>query len=141
MWKYATSIVGGIVIGVVIEKIIQYIKFNQKVKYSKVLEDCFGEPMFTNSFGIADVRDWSEARQELLKTNHKIVVMKAIPEQINGLVKGLEIRKGLENYLIMAVVNEATRDVVESMLIKYEMLDDALEKQLDKGKGAMVIEG
>ena len=67
--------------------------------------------------------------------------MKAIPEQINELIKGLNIGKGLENYLIMAVVNEANRDVIESMLIKYEMLDDALEKQLDQGKGAMVIEG
>ena len=33
MWKYASSLVCGIAIGVVIEKIIQYIKFNQKIKY------------------------------------------------------------------------------------------------------------
>ena len=141
MWKYASSLVCGIAIGVIIDRIIQCIKENQKLKYTKVLEDCFGEPMFTNSFGISDVRDWSKAREELLNANHKIVVMKAIPEQINKFIKGIEIGRRLENYLIMAVVNETSKDIVESMLIKYEMLDNALEKQLDKGKGAMVIEG
>lgn len=141
MWKYATSVVCGIAIGIIIDRIVQCIKANQKIKYSKVLEDCFGEPMFTNSFGISDVRDWSKAREELLNSNHKIVVMKALPDLIKEFVDGLEIGKGLENYLIMAVVSEENKDIVDSMLVKYEKLDDALESHLSKSNGTMVVGG
>ena len=141
MWKYASSLVCGIAIGVIIDRIIQCIKENQKLKYTKVLEDCFGEPMFTNSFGISDVRDWSKAREELLNANHKIVVMKALPSIIKDFVDGLEIGKGLDNYLIMAVVNEENKTISESMLIKYEKLDAMLEEQLNKGNGSMVVGG
>lgn len=141
MWKYFTSLACGVALGIVLDRIIQYIKNNQQLKYTKVLEDCFGEPMFTNTLSVSDVRDWSRAREDMLKTGHKIVVMRAIPDQLKELGKELNIGKGIDNYLIMAVVNEESKEIAESMLVKYERLDDGLNDQLNKGNGSMVIEG
>ena len=141
MWKFATSFVCGIAIGIILDKIIQYLKLNQKIKYSKVLEECFGEPMYTNTLTISDISNWSKTREEQLKSGHKIVVMKAIPEQLKELGKELEIGKGLDNFLIMALVNEENKEIVESLLIKYENLDNILDEQLKKGNGSMIVEG
>lgn len=141
MWRYFTSFACGIAIGIVVDKIVQYFKINKKARYSSVLEDCFGEPMFSNTFTVADVRDWSRAREEQLRNGNKIVVMKAIPKRIEELGKKLDIGNGVENYLIMAVVNESNKEIVESLLIKYENLEEKLENRLKDGDGAMIIEG
>ena len=137
--KHATSLVLGIGLGVIIDRIIQYIKTTQELKYSKVLEGCFGEPFYTNSFGVADVQEWSKAREELLKSGYQIIVMKAVPEQLHKFMDNLEIGKGINNYLIMAVINEETKEIAESMLVKYESLTEDLCKLLEKGDGTMVI--
>ena len=141
MWKYTTSLVCGIVIGVVIDRVAQYIKINRQLKYSKVLEECFGEPMYTNTFTLSDVVNWSKAREEQIKSGNKIAVVKASPEKIKEFVNDLEIGKGVDNYLIIALVSENNKEIVESMLVKYEKLDKPLEEQLNKGNGSMVIEG
>ena len=141
MWKYATSLVCGIALGVIIDRIVQYIKSTQELKCSKVLEGCFGEPFYTNSFGVSDVQDWSKAREDLLKSGHQIIAVKAVPEQLSKLVEGLEIGKGIDNYLIMAVINETTKEMTESMLVKYEKLSEDLEQLLEKGNGFVIIKG
>ena len=141
MWRWFTSLACGVALGIVIDRIILYFKSNQELKYSKVLEDCFGEPMYTNTFAISDVRDWSKAREEQLKEGHKIVVLKAVPELLKDIGKELEIGSGLDNYLVMALVNEENKEIVDSLLVKYEKLDTMLEEQLKKGDGSMVVEG
>ena len=139
MWRWFASLACGVALGIVVDRIVLHFKSNQEMKYSKVLEKCFGDPMYTNTFAISDVRDWSKAREEQLKEGHKIVVLKAIPELLKELGKDLEIGNGLDDYLVMALVNEEKKEIVESLLVKCEQIDTLLEEQLKKGGGFMVV--
>jgi hypothetical protein len=77
----------------------------------------------------------------LLKSGYQIIAVKAVPEQLSKLVEGLEIGKGIDNYLIMAVINETTKEMTESMLVKYEKMSEDLEELLEKGNGFVIIKG
>ena len=126
-WKYLSSMVCGVAIGIIIEKIIECIKENRKLKYSKILEECFGEAMYTNTFAMTDTRDWIQSKEEYLNNGCKAIVMKAIPEQLKKFGKDLDITKVVENYLIIAVVDEGDKKIKESLLVKYDKLDDILK--------------
>ena len=139
MWKYVTTLACGVAIGVIIDKVVHYVQVNKKIKYSKVLEDCFGEPMYTNTVTASDIRDWCKAREDSLKTGEKIIVTKAIPEKLKEMGKEIEIGKGIDNYLVIALVDN--KEIKESLLIKYEKIEDSLSEALDKGNGTMVVGG
>ena len=48
MVKYILTVAGGIVIGIIIEKMIIQSKENKKLECSRLLEQCFGKAMFIN---------------------------------------------------------------------------------------------
>lgn len=43
-------------------------------------------------------------------------------------------------YIVIAIVDDVTHNIEDSVLIKYEKLDQALENSLAKGDGVFVVE-
>ena len=140
MWGYIATFVGGVAIGIVVDKLVEKVKMDTKIKFSEALEECFGEPMYTNCFTLKDVRDWLKSREELLCENTKAVIMKAKPEILKEFESSLDFSNGAENTLIIAIVDSEEKKIVASLLVKYEKLDDTLENALAKGNGMMVVE-
>ena len=52
MIKYVGIMVGGIALGIVLDRIIIAIMENKKLEKEKILEKCFGEPMYTSLFSM-----------------------------------------------------------------------------------------
>lgn len=66
--------------------------------------------------------------------------MKINDNTLKSLGKELNIGFELENMMIVAIVNTQSSYIIDSVLIKYETLDQNLEKTLAKGNGVLVVE-
>ena len=135
MIKYVGIMVGGIALGIVLDRIIIAI-----MEKEKILEKCFGEPMYTSLFSMDEVRGWIKSRENLLQNGTKAVVLKANSETLRGIGKELNIGNNLKNNIVIAIVDEANKQISDSVLIKYEMLDMKLDAALSKGNGILVVE-
>lgn len=140
MIKYVGIMVGGIALGIVLDRIIIAIMENKKLEKEKILEKCFGEPMYTSLFSMDEVRGWIKSRENLLQNGIKAVVLKANSETLRGIGKELNIGNNLKNNIVIAIVDEANKQISDSVLIKYEMLDMKLDAALSKGNGILVVE-
>ena len=141
MMKYVLAgVVGGIVVGVLVDRIVLQLQENKRIERTKILEKCFGAPMYTSVFSMNEARDWIKVREEKLKSGAKAVILKATAETLQNIGKDLDIGTGIENNIVLAIVNQTTKDIEDSVLIRYETLDNALESALEKGKGILVVE-
>lgn len=140
MIKYVGIMVGGIAIGIILDKIIIAVMENKKLEREKILEKCFGEPMYTSLFSMAEVRDWIKSRETLLQDGAKAIVLQANSETLKGIGKDLDIGNNLKNNLVIAIVDESCKNISDSVLIKYETLDARLDEALSKGNGVLVVE-
>lgn len=140
MIKYVGIMVGGIAVGIILDRIVVAIMENQRLEKEKVLEKCFGEPMYTSTFSMSEVRDWIKARESLLQNGAKAIVLKVNSETLRRIGKDLEIGNNLKNNIVIAIVDEASKDISDSVLIKYEILDTKLEESLNNGNGILVVE-
>ena len=50
------------------------------------------------------------------------------------------LSNNLKNNIVIAIVDEANKQISDSVLIKYEMLDMKLDAALSKGNGILVVE-
>ena len=130
--------VGCVALGVVLDRIYLHMKSEKAVSRTKVLEECFGAPMYTKTLSTTEVRDWVNTRQGLL-TESKVIVLKVNDETLKNIGKNLNLGGEAENMIIMAIVGESNNEIKESALIKYEQLEDDLEKLLGND-GFLVIE-
>lgn len=140
MVKYVGVMVGGIALGIILDRIIVTIIENKKLEKEKILERCFGEPMCTSVFSMNEVKDWIKARESLLQNGAKAIVLKANSETLKRIGKDLDIGNNLKNNMVIAIVDEAGKSISDSVLIKYETLDVKLEEALSKGNGVLVVE-
>ncbi len=140
MYKYVLSVAGGVAIGIIIAKIVMQMKENQKLERKKILENCFGAPMYTNYFSMSEVREWIKGREDKLKTGAKAVILKVNRDTLQKIGKDLDIGEGIDDNIIIAIVNETNNDIEDSILVKYEKLDEALENALSKGDGVLIVE-
>ena len=140
MIKYVVTALGGVAVGILLAKLIAQIKENKKLEYAKILENCFGEPMYTNNFSLAEARDWIKSRKEKLENGAKAVILKANSETLQNIGKDLDIGEGPDKNIVIAIINETTKEIEDSVLIRYEVLDDELDAILEKGKGILVVE-
>ncbi|MBO4897679.1 MAG: hypothetical protein J5590_05220 [Clostridia bacterium] len=144
MYKYilvaAGGIVAGVAAGILIRKIIEQSEKNKISERAKILEECFGEPMFTNTLSMTEVKDWIKAREEKIKSGSKAVVLKVSEKTLHNIGKQLDIGDGVENNIVIAIINSETKKIDDSALIKYEKLDANLESSLSKGNGVLVVE-
>ena len=144
MFKYVLVAAGGIAVGAavggIVHKMIVQAEKNKKSERAKLLENCFGEPMYTNTLSMTEVKDWIKAREEKIKSGSKAVVMKVNETTLRNIGKDLDIGDGVDNNIVIAIVNSATKEIDDSTLIKYEKLDSNLESALSKGNGVLVVE-
>lgn len=141
MIGYVGAVAGGMVLGVILDRIALSLASNRKLEKEKILEECFGKPMSTGAFTLSEARDWIQAREALLQNGGKAAILKVNSETLRGIGKDLDVGNSLKNYLLIAVVDGASKSMVDSVLIKYEALDEALEEALKKGNGVLVVEG
>jgi hypothetical protein len=88
-----------------------------------------------------EVRDWIKAREESLKNGAKAVVLKVNKDTLKQIGKDLDIKDGDKKNLVLAIIDKDSKDITESLLVKYETLDKKLEDALAKGNGVLVVEG
>ena len=130
MWEYLASAIGGVAIGILLEKLIAKHKIEAKIKFANALEIVFGEPLYVNSFSLLDVTTWLK----------KTAIMKARPELLKAFEHDLDFSEGIEKALVIVIYDTSTNEKIDSLLVKYEKLDSDLEAALDKGNGVMVVE-
>lgn len=140
MIKYVGIMVGGIALGIILDKVIVTVAENKKIEKEKILEKCFGEPMYTSFFSMSEVRDWIKSRETLLQNGAKAIVLKANSETLKSIGKNLDIGNNLKNNIVIAIVDETNKCISDSVLIKYETLDARLDEALSKGNGVLVVE-
>ena len=128
MVKYILTVAGGIVIGIIIEKMIIQSKENKKLECSRLLEQCFGKAMFTSNLSMKEVQEWIKA-----------IILKANKSTLSKIGKDIEVWED-NNNIVIAIVDDVTHNIEDSVLIKYEKLDQALENSLAKGDGVFVVE-
>lgn len=80
--------------------------------------------MYTSSFSLNEVRDWIKARQDKLENGAKAIILKANSETLHKIGKDLDIGKGIENNLVIAIVDETNKSISDSVLVRYESLDE-----------------
>lgn len=137
----SASFAAGIVAGILVEKALSHSKADKVVDKEKLLEDCFGEHIYVGKFSLAQARDWINARKENINNGSKALVLKITSETLKNLGKDIEISSDMENYLAIAVINSTTKEIEDSILVKYDELDEKLEELLAKGDGTLVVGG
>lgn len=140
MMRYVGIMVGGIAIGIILDRIMIAIEKNRKQEKEQILEECFGEPMYASTFSMSEVRDWIKAREFLLQNGAKAIVLRANSETLHKIGKDLDVGNNLKNNIVIAIVDEASKKISDSVLVKYETLDAKLEEVLNNGNGVLVVE-
>lgn len=140
MVSYVISFVAGAAIGVALEKFV-FAKMQQNGVQNRAdaLRACFGEPMSATKFTFAEVKEWIQARKDQLVGDTKAAVVKVDGNTMKSLGKDLDIR-GVENYIVL-VIMKGDKQITDSLLVKYEKLDQDLENALAKGNGILVVTG
>lgn len=134
------GIAAGIIIAIVIERIVHKSQKEKTMDPAKILEECFGKPVYSSTFSMEEVRSWIKERMEYLNKGSKAAVIKANEESLRSVGKDLPIGNDDSNSLILAIFNMSTKEIEDSVLIKYEMLEHTLEQALERGNGVMVVE-
>lgn len=132
----------GVVLGIALDEGIRHMKTEREIQSKKVLETCLGEPMCTDTLTLEQIRDWVKEREKPLKEGHKVIVAKATSNKLKTLGLNMNLGDDSDHYMIVAVINTSKPEhtVTESLLIKYEKLDDMLQNCLNPGDGILVVE-
>lgn len=139
MVDYVITFAAGAATGVLLEKFIfTKMKENRIQSRTNALQACFGEPMSATMFTLEEVKQWIHARKDQIVNGTKAAVVNVNENTMRSLGKDLDTR-GVENYIVLVII---TRDqqIADSLLIKYERLDQELEDALAKGNGVLVVQ-
>ena len=135
MMNYVFTFAAGLAAGIVLEKALSKMYTSTVAGRTDTLRACFGEPMCTTTFTFNEAKEWIKSRETALSNGSKAVIAKANSKTLKGLGKEMNI-DGVDNYLVMAIINQSN-DIQDSILIKYECLDQDLENSLAKGNGIL----
>lgn len=139
MWKILTFSAGTAIVIILLALLIKKLKEMQDIKSENVLVQCFGEPTYSNKFTLNQVREWLKTRSELISRGCKALVLKANRETLKTIDKDVNIGSDVDNYIVIAIINQTSRSIEDSVLVKYESLENSLEELLAKGNGTLVI--
>lgn len=78
-------------------------------------------------------------RKDQLANDAKAAVAKVDKNTMRSLGQNLDTR-GVENYLVLVIMKE-NNQITDSLLVKYDKLDQELENALAKGNGILVVKG
>ena len=99
----------------------------------------FGKAMFTSNLSMKEVQEWIKGREDRIKSGSKAIILKANKSTLSKIGKDIEVWED-NNNIVIAIVDDVTHNIEDSVLIKYEKLDQALENSLAKGDGVFVVE-
>ena len=138
MITFAATLAAGVAIGVVLEKFV-FAKMKEKGIQNRTdaLRNAFGEPVSATKLTYTEVKEWIQARKELLIGDAKAAVVKVDKNTMKTLGQDLDTR-GVEKYLVLVIMT-GDKEISDSLLIKYEQLDQDLEDVLAKGNGVLVV--
>ena len=97
--------------------------------------------MYMDTVKLEHITAWVKERKALLDSGTQALVMKVTPENLKKLGVTANLQGMNEQFLIIAVVMKASQSMEDSILIKYDRLDDQLEQILAKGDGSLVVNG
>ncbi|MBQ3446209.1 MAG: hypothetical protein IJG37_01020 [Synergistaceae bacterium] len=137
----AGTFAGGLVAGVVADRLAIRMKENAQERRRRLLYNCFGYPVFAGTFTLSEARDWINARGEMFGQGCRAVICKATNDNFRILHQELNIDLSKETYLIVAIVSNEDKDSIrDSLLVRYDKLDSKMENALAKGNGVLVVE-
>lgn len=140
MVDFVITFAAGAAVGVALEKFVfAKMKADGIQSRTDALRSCFGEPMSATTLTFGEVKDWIQARKDQLVGDTKAAVVKVDESTMKSLGKELDTR-GIENYLVLVIMT-GDKQIADSLLVKYEKLDQELENALSKGKGILVVKG
>lgn len=140
MVDYMITFATGITVGVFLDKFVfTKMQENDIQNRADALRACFGEPMSATKFTFLEVKEWIHARKDRLIDDAKAAVVKVDRNTMKSLGKNLDTR-GVENYIVLVIMT-SDKQIADSLLVKYEKLDQELEDALAKGNGILVVRG
>lgn len=140
MVDYVITFAAGAAIGVLLDKFVfTKMQENGIQNRTDALRACFGEPMSATKFTFAEVKEWIQGRKGQLVDDAKAAVVKVDENTMKSLGKNLDTR-GVENYIVLVIMT-SDKQIADSLLVKYEKLDQELENALAKGNGILVVRG
>ena len=129
----------GIVIGIIANKALESAKENKVIDKEKLLEESFGEHIYVCRFSLSQAKDWINARRSSIDNGSKALILKLTPKSLKNLCLEAEISDDADNYLVIAIVETISGEVEDTLLVKYDELDEKLEGLLIKGDGSLVV--
>lgn len=139
MVDYVITFAAGTATGILLERFVfAKMKENRIQNRTNALQACFGEPMIATRFTFEEVKQWIYARKDRLVNGTKAAVVEVNENTMKSLGKDLDT-KGVENYIVLVIMT-ADRQIADSLLIKYEKLDQELENALARGNGVLVVQ-
>ena len=100
----------------------------------------FGALTTNTSFSFDEAMDWITARDELMQDGCDAFIFKAGNDNFKLINQRFNIDFNTGKYLVVAIVKDR-KNIQDSLLVKYDVLDKRLEQELAQGNGALIIEG
>ena len=135
----SVSFTVGIVIGVIANRALESAKENKVIDKEKLLEESFGEHVYASRFSLSQAKDWIKVRKDSIDNGSKALILKLTSQTLKDLSVEAEISDDAENYIVIAIVETTSGEVEDTLLVKYDELDEKLEELLIKGDGSLVV--
>ena len=142
MWTYALVSAGGVIIGIIADRLISHFINKKNNMYEETLIKTFGDISYISVFSAKDLYDWSASRKDQLEKGFKIVALMANAKSLEKINVKFDKNGTSRNTIIMAVVdlNNEDKPVVDSLLVRFGSLDDKISNEFKKGDGIIVVE-
>ena len=131
---------GAVILGVAAYELYKtydaYQRAHNGVDRAKILEETFGEPMHTGTFTLNEAVTWLK---DHFSDGCNGVIFRADCAGLKSYAPKLNLGENVENYLVMAIVDESAKTMRDRVLVKFDVLDSRLENALGD-EGMMVIE-
>ncbi len=127
----------GVVGGIFLEKFLRKQKEKQQLRISEILAKKFGNPVYVTRFSFGEAMNWIGSHEAQIQDGAKGFIKKLDKDTFAQVKNGQKINFDIKNYLLLSVCKN--EEFLDSLLVKYESLDEKLEEALKEGNG-MVIE-
>ncbi|MCF0112689.1 MAG: hypothetical protein HUK20_12990 [Fibrobacter sp.] len=135
----SAGLFAGFIAGFFAEKFFKKCEEKHILESTKILVQCFGEPMYSGIFTIDDVTNWVECKKDQIGNGAKIAVFRTSKKLVQSNCANIKISSDIDNYLVLMVI-AASGEPKDTIMVRFEKTDDKLTKLLDDGAGIFVIE-
>ena len=124
----------------VLDNAVELLKDKPEEKQRLILEACFGETVYADTFSFLEAVNWVKRHARLLKDGASVLIFKMDDAKFNEMF-GKSFKDVVLNddqYLVLTIMRDGNPDETNSLLVKYENLDSRLQAEL--ADGSFVIE-